>query len=259
MKEIETPDNTLDCQWIPRTEVEPNDWNPNEMDEENAELLVKSIKNNGWTQPIVIHAEEHYIIDGEQRWTISEHPDIAYNEDLTPSDVPAGYIPVHGIVVDEDEAKISTVQHNRCRGELQEERLVDYIEEFNEDDSLDELSDNLQMDTDDMLSVISDSEDDEYIDEIAVSTEPIEDKDTDADGKPLLNENRDSAIFSKHDNEDVKTDTISATYSRGEMEHILDVLGEEEPAYVLYKYIAFLQENDLVDTFWSTMEIEDDI
>lgn len=123
----ETPDEYWPGQWLPREEIEPNDWNPNDMEEPERERLFKSLMDNGWTQPIVIHAEEHYIIDGEQRWHVSGREELARRDDITPPDVPAGYVPVYGITVDENHAKVATIQHNRARGYAGADDLREYL------------------------------------------------------------------------------------------------------------------------------------
>jgi hypothetical protein len=123
----ETPDDFWPGQWLPREEIEPNDWNPNDMAEPERERLFKSLMDNGWTQPIVVHAEEHYIIDGEQRWSVAEREELARREDITPPDVPAGYVPVYGITVDENHAKVATIQHNRARGFTGADDLREYL------------------------------------------------------------------------------------------------------------------------------------
>ena len=53
--------------------VEPNDYNPNEMDPAKFALLTKDVEEQGMDQPVVCrpHPEKegHWIIvDGEHRW-----------------------------------------------------------------------------------------------------------------------------------------------------------------------------------------------
>lgn len=52
-------------------EIEPNPWNPNEQNEIMFKKLIQSIKENGFTSPILIRKLEenkYQIIDGEHRW-----------------------------------------------------------------------------------------------------------------------------------------------------------------------------------------------
>jgi hypothetical protein len=99
------------------------------MEEDVKENLKDSILMNGWTQPIVVHAKEYYIIDGEQRWTVAGMNEIVDNKELTPPDVDAGYVPVYGIEINDTQAKMATIQHNRARGELEEQRLEQFVDE----------------------------------------------------------------------------------------------------------------------------------
>ncbi len=50
-------------QWVERSIVKPNDYNPNKVSKQNLELLKQSILTNGWTLPIVVRPDMT-IIDG---------------------------------------------------------------------------------------------------------------------------------------------------------------------------------------------------
>lgn len=52
MDKLMEPSSTL--QWVDRTLVKPNDYNPNKVSKQNLELLTQSIFTNGWTLPIVV-------------------------------------------------------------------------------------------------------------------------------------------------------------------------------------------------------------
>ncbi len=60
--------NQLKVEWIPRDSVRPNAYNPNKMTWETRQLLLQSLLEDGWTQPIVTLLDGT-IVDGEQRWT----------------------------------------------------------------------------------------------------------------------------------------------------------------------------------------------
>jgi ParB-like nuclease domain len=60
----------LKIEWVPRSSVRPNKWNPNKMTDRDRALLRQSILEDGWTQPIVT-LPDGTIVDGEQRWTTS--------------------------------------------------------------------------------------------------------------------------------------------------------------------------------------------
>jgi len=103
---VQGPLSTL--QWVDRTMLSANDYNPNKVDEENLKLLVQSILTNGWTLPIVVRPD-YTIIDGFHRWTISGRKPLI--------DILEGKVPV--VIVDhQDESGniYGTITHNRARG-----------------------------------------------------------------------------------------------------------------------------------------------
>lgn len=57
-------------QWVDRSLLKANDYNPNKVSEENLKLLIQSILTNGWTLPIVVRPD-YTIIDGFHRWTVT--------------------------------------------------------------------------------------------------------------------------------------------------------------------------------------------
>lgn len=65
---LTAPLSTL--QWVPRSKLKPNDYNPNKVSKENLKLLTQSILTNGWTLPIVVRPD-FTIIDGFHRWTVA--------------------------------------------------------------------------------------------------------------------------------------------------------------------------------------------
>ena len=95
-------------QWVDRSLLKPNDYNPNKVSEENLALLVQSILTNGWTLPIVCRPD-YTIIDGFHRWTVSGREPLKTKLN--------GKVPVV-IVAHEDESEdmYGTITHNRARG-----------------------------------------------------------------------------------------------------------------------------------------------
>lgn len=95
-------------QWVDRTLLRANDYNPNKVSEENLKLLIQSILTNGWTLPIVCRPDLT-IIDGFHRWTVSGREPL-----LTKL---GGKVPV--VIVDHDDEAddvYGTITHNRARG-----------------------------------------------------------------------------------------------------------------------------------------------
>lgn len=100
--------------WVPAEMVQPNDYNPNSVAKKEMGLLYVSIKNDGYTQPIVTiwdpEKGKYIIVDGFHRFfTGSTKEDIRQMLN--------GRLPV--VVLDKsiNERMAATVRHNRARGE----------------------------------------------------------------------------------------------------------------------------------------------
>jgi ParB-like chromosome segregation protein Spo0J len=99
--------------WVPIEDVEPNGYNPNSQAKKEMGLLYHSIKQDGYTQPIVCIRDEErkkwVIVDGFHRYfTCKSNPDIhARNQ---------GLVPIVVIEKDIKDRMASTVRHNRARG-----------------------------------------------------------------------------------------------------------------------------------------------
>lgn len=100
--------------WVPINLVEPNDYNPNSVAKVEMGLLYKSIKHDGYTQPIVtIFNEEigkYVIVDGFHRYFTCKN-----NKDIF--DRNQGLLPIVVIEKDINERMAATIRHNRARGE----------------------------------------------------------------------------------------------------------------------------------------------
>lgn len=134
--------------WVPQGDVEGNDYNPNEVATPEMELLHKSIKEDGYTQPIVTYETdpEHFeIVDGEHRSLVGkEFDDI--RERLH------GHVPVTVIDKPEEERMGSTIRHNRARGTHQIRDMSDIVVElFDRGWSDDRIMDELGMERDEVL------------------------------------------------------------------------------------------------------------
>lgn len=95
-------------QWVDRSLLKPNGYNPNKVSEDNLQLLVQSILTNGWTLPIVCRTD-YTIIDGFHRWTVAGREPLLSTL--------GGKVPV--VIVahdDENDDVYGTITHNRARG-----------------------------------------------------------------------------------------------------------------------------------------------
>ncbi|MEY4952037.1 MAG: Faecalibacterium phage Taranis [Pseudomonadota bacterium] len=95
-------------QWVDRATLKPNHYNPNHVAPPELELLITSIIEDGWTQPIVA-LEDGTIVDGFHRYTVSADPRL---QAMT-----GGLVPVVRVDLDPTHRMMSTIRHNRARGE----------------------------------------------------------------------------------------------------------------------------------------------
>jgi ParB-like chromosome segregation protein Spo0J len=141
----------VDCVlWIPAKEIQANDYNPNVVAPPEMKLLVHSIREDGYTQPIVAWPTDgHYeVVDGFHRNRVArENPDI--NERLH------DYLPLTLINTDRAERSdriASTIRHNRARGKHIVEGMSDIVLELkNRNWSNERIAKNLGMDEDEIL------------------------------------------------------------------------------------------------------------
>lgn len=142
-------------QWVDRTKLRANDYNPNKVSEENLQLLIQSIQTNGWTLPIVCRPD-YTIIDGFHRWTVSGREPL-----LTQL---GGKVPV--VIVDhQDEAEdmYGTITHNRARGTHLLEPMKAIVKKLiNEGKSTKEICKQLGMRPEEVFR-LSDFSKDEFI------------------------------------------------------------------------------------------------
>jgi ParB/RepB/Spo0J family partition protein len=97
----------LRVEYVDINKLVPNDWNPNRQSKHDFELLMSSIVDDGFTQPIIVLAKpvkgKLVIVDGEHRWRAAR--ELQFVE-----------IPVVKVDMPLEQAKIATVRHNRGRG-----------------------------------------------------------------------------------------------------------------------------------------------
>jgi len=98
---------------IPVEKLRANEYNPNNVAPPEMELLYRSIKEDGYTMPIVVyyHEEEdvYEIVDGFHRYSI-----ILKYEDIYERE--KGLLPCSVIEKPISERIASTIRHNRARG-----------------------------------------------------------------------------------------------------------------------------------------------
>lgn len=134
---------------VPVDKIQANNYNPNSVAPPEMKLLYESIKNDGYTMPIVCYYDDvqdiYIIVDGFHRYRIMlEHPDIRERE--------GGMLPVSVINKSLDQRMASTIRHNRARGTHDVELMSNIVRDLHELGRSDAwISKHLGMDKDEIL------------------------------------------------------------------------------------------------------------
>ncbi len=134
---------------VPVEKIIPNTYNPNSVATPEMKLLYDSIKEDGYTMPIVCYysreKDSYVIVDGFHRYRIMlDYPDIYEREQ--------GMLPVSVIDKPIDQRMASTIRHNRARGSHNVELMSNIVKELHELGRTDEwISRHLGMDRDEVL------------------------------------------------------------------------------------------------------------
>lgn len=110
--------------WVPKEMVVANNYNPNHVAAKEMRLLYVSVKEDGYTQPIVTIWDEkigkYVIIDGFHRnLVIRQYADI--------NNRCGGMLPIVVLEKDIDQRMASTVRHNRARGSHSVDGMVNIV------------------------------------------------------------------------------------------------------------------------------------
>lgn len=112
---------------VPIEKIIPNTYNPNAVAPPEMRLLYDSIKEDGYTMPIVCYYSQtqdvYVIVDGFHRYRIMlEHKDIYKREN--------GMLPVTVIDKPLSNRMASTIRHNRARGSHDVDLMSNIIKEL---------------------------------------------------------------------------------------------------------------------------------
>ena len=111
---------------IPIEDIQANSYNPNKVAPPEMKLLYESIKEDGYTMPIVVYPLDngkYEIVDGYHRYTtMLLHRDIYERE--------GGMLPCSIIDKDKSNRMASTIRHNRARGSHSIELMMNIVSEL---------------------------------------------------------------------------------------------------------------------------------
>lgn len=134
---------------VPLEKIRANHYNPNSVAPPEMRLLEKSIREDGYTMPIVCYylpdQDRYEIVDGFHRYTVMMTcADIRERED--------GMMPV--VVIDKDLSNrmASTIRHNRARGSHNIDLMVGIVGDLVQAGMSDDwIARNIGMDADELL------------------------------------------------------------------------------------------------------------
>ncbi len=149
MKKKEYKSPAYNIKAIPVEKLRANEYNPNSVAPPEMELLYLSIKEDGYTMPIVVYYHKkdsiYEIVDGFHRYSVMlQYPDIYERE--------KGLIPCSIIEKPISERMASTIRHNRARGSHSVDlmsNIVAELVEMGKDDKW--ISKHLGMSMDEIL------------------------------------------------------------------------------------------------------------
>lgn len=134
---------------VPIEKIQANAYNPNSVAPPEMKLLYQSIKEDGYTMPIVCYyladIDKYEIVDGYHRYTVMlTHKDIYERE--------KGCLPVVTIDKDISNRMASTIRHNRARGSHSIELMTNIVSELVESGMSDAwILKNIGMDAEELL------------------------------------------------------------------------------------------------------------
>ena len=111
---------------IPIEQIDANSYNPNHVAPPEMRLLYESIKEDGYTMPVVVYPKpdgRYEIVDGYHRYTVMlTHRDIYERE--------GGLLPCSILDKDVSNRMASTIRHNRARGSHSIELMMNIVGEL---------------------------------------------------------------------------------------------------------------------------------
>jgi ParB/RepB/Spo0J family partition protein len=145
-KEIEKKNvslKELSIEYVSVDAIKPNNYNPNRQSEHDFELLMKSMEEDGFTQPIIVQKSTTMIVDGEHRWRAAIV--LGYTE-----------IPVVYVEMTPEQMRIATLRHNRARGSEDMELSVQVLRDLQELGALDWAQDSLMLSDEEVNRLLDD-------------------------------------------------------------------------------------------------------
>ncbi|HUV09222.1 MAG TPA: ParB/RepB/Spo0J family partition protein [Spirochaetia bacterium] len=132
----------LKVEYLPLDALKANEYNANRQSDHEFELLLRSIKEDGFTQP-VLAMMDGTIIDGEHRWRAAH----ALNMET---------IPVVRIDMTEAQRRIATLRHNMARGSHDIELVGNIVKDLEQLGAINWAQDALMLDDKELDRLLKD-------------------------------------------------------------------------------------------------------
>jgi len=133
----------LCVEYVSTSDIKPNTYNPNRQDEATLELLKKSMTEDGFTQPVIVHRESRQIVDGEHRWRAARALGMSQ-------------IPVVFVEMTDEQMRIATLRHNRARGSEDIELSVEVLRDLQQLGAIDWAQDSLMISDSELNDLLAD-------------------------------------------------------------------------------------------------------
>lgn len=133
----------LVIEYVKLDSIFPNSYNPNRQSERDFELLKKSIMEDGFTQPIIVQKKSREIVDGEHRWRAMHQ--LGFTT-----------IPVVFVDMTDQQQRISTLRHNRARGNEDIELTSSILRDLRELGALDQATESLSLSSREINALLDD-------------------------------------------------------------------------------------------------------
>ena len=167
----------LKVEYVPAASLSPNTYNPNRQSDHEFLLLLRSIDEDGFTQPIIVHRQSRQIVDGEHRWTgMIVHHYVTRGGTVPLASVPeeeihaararrlevlreigdALVLPVVFVDMTPEQMRIATLRHNRARGSEDVELSAQVLRDLQEMGALQWAQDSLLLDDTEIQRLLQD-------------------------------------------------------------------------------------------------------
>ena len=189
------------------SDVSPNVFNPNRMDDNTFNSLVYSIKEEGeMLQPILVDTD-YTIIDGEHRWKASKK---------------AGLTEIMAVVIESEKeySKLKNISFNMVKGEIDNSAFEELIKDIANTLDASEIAYNIGLDIHEINQITDNIDIDEELDSNIFSSSEEEKNIFDEESESIFESEGDDEIL-PDDDEDSDDELIEEEYDYSKKKKIM--------------------------------------